>query len=74
VPSEIAVNTKTNRIYVSNPFQELIRVIDGASLQPLEPIKIGPGARGLPVDETTNTLYVALADDVPPEVVNGLER
>jgi hypothetical protein len=47
-------------------------VIDGATLEELEPMKIGAGPQGLAVDETTNTLYVALANHATPPFVSGL--
>jgi hypothetical protein len=38
----------------------MIHVIDGCSLQLFKPIEIGPGPRGLVVDESTNTVYVTI--------------
>ena len=72
VPIDVAVNTALNRVYVSNPYQGLIHVIDGATDQLLDPIKIGPGAQGLTVDETTHTLYVAIYNPVVQPHTNGL--
>jgi YVTN family beta-propeller protein len=71
-PTHVAVNTKTNRVYVSNLTQRLIHVIDGATDEVIEPIMIGPGPHGLAVDETTNTLYVALVNRSFQPFVNGL--
>lgn len=57
--ADVAVNSRTNRIYISNTSQGRIHVINGATNAELDPILIGPGPVGMTVDETTNTLYVA---------------
>jgi YVTN family beta-propeller protein len=69
VPNAIAINTKTNRVYVANLFASTISVIDGDSDKIIATIPVtdkapsngysnGPG--GLAVDEATNTLYVGM--------------
>ena len=69
-PVDVAVNSRLNRVYVSNPLQQRIHVIDGATDELLEPITVGPGPSALAVDESTNTLYVLMNSRVP--AVNGL--
>jgi YVTN family beta-propeller protein len=61
VPVDVAVNTRLNRVYVSNPFQNVIHVIDGATNAKLAPIPIEAGPQGMAVDEATGALYVALS-------------
>jgi YVTN family beta-propeller protein len=61
VPTDVAVNTRLNRVYVSNPFQNVIHVIDGATNAKLAPIPIDAGPQGMAVDEATGALYVALS-------------
>jgi YVTN family beta-propeller protein len=61
VPMDVAVNTRLNRVYVSNPFQQVIHVIDGATNAKLAPIPIDAGPQGMAVDEATGALYVALS-------------
>lgn len=65
----VAVNTLTNRIYVSNSFY--VFVIDGSTNQTLTLISLD-GARGLAINPMTNRIFVA--QDVYPgavAVING---
>jgi YVTN family beta-propeller protein len=71
-PIDVAVNTNLNRAYVSVPYQEKIKVIDGATNAMLAPIEIGRGPQGLAVDHTTNTLWVARNHRSSQPVVIGL--
>jgi hypothetical protein len=66
VPVDVAVNTKLNRIYVANPFQQAIQVIDGATGALLDPIPVGPGLTSVAVDENTGTVwYTAFVRGTP---------
>lgn len=67
-PADVAVNTRTNRVYVANPYQERIQVIDGATNTLRTPILTGPGPNGLAVDESRNTVHVALTHRPEPFV------
>ena len=71
-PQQVAVNTKLNRVYVSNTFQRCVQVIDGATDTLLEPIVLGPGPTGVAVDEARNTLYVVIANLYEAPFANGL--
>lgn len=71
-PIDVAVNTNLNRVYVSVPFQEQIKVIDGATDTLRAPIPIGRGPMGLAVDHTTNTLWVARTHRSSAPFVTGV--
>ena len=56
---DVEVNTKLNRVYVSNPAQEDIQVVNGATNALLAPVQVGKGLGGMAVDEATGIVYVA---------------
>ncbi|GAA1011573.1 hypothetical protein Aple_012200 [Acrocarpospora pleiomorpha] len=58
--TDVVVNPRTNRVYVSNNLG-LLHVIDGAANTELPPINMGVGPLGMAVDESTNTIYVAMS-------------
>jgi len=57
---DVAVNTKLNRVYVSNPTSESLMVINGATNALLPAVKVGKGLGGMAVDEATGTVYIAM--------------
>jgi YVTN family beta-propeller protein len=59
--SAVAVNTRTNRIYVANEGTDNITVVDGASNSVVATIQLLPTAypRDLAVDEAANRIFVA---------------
>jgi DNA-binding beta-propeller fold protein YncE len=57
---DVAVNTKLNRVYVSNPAAEDIQIVNGATNVLLPPVQVGKGLGGLAVDETSGIVYVAM--------------
>jgi len=50
-------------IFVSDEDGDRLHVIDGATLQPLPPIAIGDGPRGIRLSPDRRTLYVAVSKD-----------
>lgn len=67
--TDIVVNPRTNRLYASSPSQNRLHVFDAVTNQELTPIQIGAGPGGLAVDQSTNTIFVALSKrGVPVEV------
>ena len=79
-PGGIAVNTRTNTIYVTGEFSHDVSVIDGTTCNAhmtsgcrKTPIRVlaGVGARGIAVNEVTNTVYVANTDANTVSVING---
>jgi YVTN family beta-propeller protein len=79
-PGGIAVNTRTNTIYVTGESSSDVSVIDGKTCNARvksgcrkKPVHIlaGAGARGIAVNETTNTVYVANTVANTVSVING---
>ena len=60
VAVDVEVNTKLNRAYVSNPTQEDIQILDGATNALLPPVQVGKGLVGMAVDEATGIVHVAM--------------
>jgi DNA-binding beta-propeller fold protein YncE len=58
--TDVVVNERTNRVYVSNNAHGRIHV-DGATNTELAPIITGRGPLGMAVDADTDTLYVAMS-------------
>jgi DNA-binding beta-propeller fold protein YncE len=79
-PGGVAVDTRTDTIYVSGESSQDVSVIDGVTCnasttagcgqRPLE-LLAGPGARGIAVDEVTDTVYVANTLAGTVSVING---
>jgi YVTN family beta-propeller protein len=66
VPTGVAVNAQTHRIYVTNrgyaendPADDTVTVIDGEALTAGAAIPVGRGPVGVKVDERHNVVYVA---------------
>jgi YVTN family beta-propeller protein len=66
VPTGVAVNTRTNRIYVTNrgllgndDADDTVTVIDGSNLTVLDTITVGRGPLGVKLDEVNNVIYVS---------------
>jgi len=76
----IALDQRTNTVYVTDQSSNLVWVIDGKSCDgaissgcrraPAH-VRAGPGARGIAVDEATDTIYVADTFDNTVSVING---
>jgi YVTN family beta-propeller protein len=79
-PGGIAVNTRTDTIYVTGEFSNDVSVIDGKTCNARTtsgcrqtPVHVlaGAGARGIAVNEVTNTVYVANTAANTVSVING---
>ena len=69
--SEIAVNNKTNRIYVVNSVAGSVAVIDGFTNTPIASIPVGPIPGGLAVNSITNRIYVLNTSNQTMTVIDG---
>jgi len=78
-PLSIAINTKTNRVYVGNIYASSVTVIDGSTDKIITTIPVidsspsngyANGPSGLSVDEATNTIYVGMSNG-SIAIVNG---
>jgi YVTN family beta-propeller protein len=79
-PGGIAINTRTDTIYVSGEASNDVSVIDGKTCNATTtsgcrqtPVHVlaGAGARGIAVNEATNTIYVANTVANTVSVING---
>ena len=79
-PGGIAVNARTDTIYVTGEFSNDVSVIDGKTCnaratsgcrQTPFHVLAGAGARGIAVNEVTNTVYVANTAANTVSVING---
>ncbi|WP_166664213.1 FG-GAP repeat protein [Actinophytocola oryzae] len=59
--TDVVVNERTGRVYVSNNAFGRIHVVDGRTNTELAPIMTGKGPLGMAVDPDTDTLYVAMS-------------
>jgi YVTN family beta-propeller protein len=59
LPTGIAVDPATNRIYVANTNDGTLSVIDGYTNKVIKTIPVGPDPFGVAVDPTRNRIYVA---------------
>ena len=79
-PGGIAVDTRTNTVYVTGESSSDVSVIDGRTCNATttrgcrhRPVHVlaGAGARGIAVDEASNTVYVANTVDDTVSVIDG---
>ena len=79
-PGGIAVNTRTDTIYVTGEFSNDVSVLDGKTCNATttsgcrqKPVHVlaGAGARGIAVNEVTNTVYVANTAANTVSVIDG---
>jgi YVTN family beta-propeller protein len=70
-PMYIAVDQKTNRIYVSNQTDDTVSVIDGVTNQVLATVKVGRYPNGIAVNSKTNTIYVANLSSGSLSIIDG---
>src|SRR5580704_17028690 len=70
-PVYLAADQKTNRIYVSNQFDDTVSVIDGATNTVTATIKVGRYPNGIAVNPKTNTIYVANLNGGSLSIING---
>ncbi len=79
-PGGVAVDTKTDTVYVTGQFSDDVSVLDGATCNATttrgcrgRPVRVlaGAGARGIAVDEQTNTVYVADTAADAVSVIDG---
>jgi YVTN family beta-propeller protein len=69
--SAIAVNSKTNRIYVVNPVSGALSVIDGFTDLVVASIPVGQGSIALGINTITNRIYVLNETNSSVAVVDG---
>ena len=69
----IAVNQATNKIYVTNEFVDLVRVIDGATNTFSNVAGTGDGPTAVAVNPLTNTVYVANRNGADVDVITEVD-
>ncbi|MDC8452938.1 MAG: YncE family protein [Candidatus Nitrosotalea sp.] len=71
-PAGIAVNSNTNRIYVTNYQAGTISVIDGINDKIMDKsIQLDPGVEGIAINPLTNKIYAADGIDTTLYVIDG---
>jgi YVTN family beta-propeller protein len=70
-PWQVAVDTLTNKVYVTDLFGRTVSVIDGLTNTLLSTISIGYQPTGIAVDEATDKIYVTVAGDSLVAVIDG---
>ena len=79
-PGGIAIDTKTNTIYVTGQVSDDVSVIDGNTCngrvhsgcrKPPVRVRAGAGARGIAINEKTDTIYVANTASGNVSVIDG---
>jgi YVTN family beta-propeller protein len=70
-PSALAVDARTDTIYVANFSSGTVSVVDGASATVTHTITVGTDPASVVLDEDTNTVYVANEQDGTVSVIDG---
>src|SRR5690348_14355229 len=70
-PIAVAVNPKTDTIYVVNRGSNSVSVINGATNTVTATITVGSSPEGVAVNPTTDTSYVTNFNDGTVSVING---
>jgi prepilin-type N-terminal cleavage/methylation domain-containing protein len=71
-PIDVAINPKTNRVYVTNSGSNTVSVIDGATDTILgTPIPVGTSPRFIAVNPANNKIYVSNVTGKTVSVING---
>lgn len=70
-PIYLAVDEKTNRVYVSNQADDSVSVIDGATNTVLGTVRVGHYPNGVAVNSKTNTIYVANLNSGTLSIIDG---
>ena len=69
--AHVAVNERTNRIYVTSRHSGTLSVIDGHTNEVIVTLDVGPDPYGLAVDEEANRIYVANHGGRSVSVIDG---
>jgi YVTN family beta-propeller protein len=67
----LAVNTRTNRVYVTSRGSDILSVIDGSTNERIASVEVGSEPHGLAVDEARDLVYVANRGGASLTVVDG---
>ena len=59
MPYHMAVNTRTNRIYVSTSLMVTVSVVNGLTNRVISTIKVGERCDNIAINTRTNRIYVA---------------
>lgn len=70
-PIYLAADEETNRIYVSNQFDDTVSVIDGVTNTVTATVKVGRYPNGIAVNSKTNTIYVANLNSESLSIIDG---
>ncbi len=69
--NDIAVNQRTDTIYVSDPSNNTVHAISGATNRVIATIPVGQEPEGIGVNEVTNTIYVGNYTSSSISIIDG---
>lgn len=70
-PNGIAVNSNTNRVYVTNYGDGMVNILDGETKTIIARVKVGGNLAGVAVNPITNRIYVGSSNDNTVNVLDG---
>ncbi len=73
-PCAVAVNAKTNTVYVVNYGDDSVTVIDGAKHVAIKTVHVGSHPQAIAVDPQNNRIYVANTHADSVTVIDGLQN
>jgi YVTN family beta-propeller protein len=71
IPCAVAINTRTNMVYVANYGSNSVTVIDGAQGKAVATVPVGDRPEAIAVDATNNLIYVANTHGNSVSVLDG---
>ena len=74
IPCAIAINSKTNTLYVANYGDDSVTVIDGSKHVAVATVHVGAQPHAIAVDAKTNLIYVANTHGNSVTVIDGVSN
>ncbi len=71
IPSAVALNPATGRLYVVNHGDDTVTVIDAAARKPLATVPVGAQPQAVAIDAKANRIYVANTHGDTITVIDG---
>ena len=71
LPCAVAVDAKTNTVYVANYGDDTVTVIDGGRLQAIATVRVGRHPQAIAIDPQTDMVYVANTHADTVTVIDG---
>jgi len=71
IPIDVAVNSSTNTVYISNFGSDSVSIINGSNNTIISTVSVGGSPYGISVNKETNKIYVANQLDNSVSVIDG---